>query len=181
MKSKKKESVTTLFTKEQIDDRLCRLVEEILADFRGETLTVVCMLKGAVMLFADLVKKLNIPVKMDFIVASSYGSTQNTSGTVKISKDLGNPITGEHVLLVEDIIDTGLTLSHVVQHLYLQKPESLKVCVLLDKPSRRLVDDIEPDYVGFEIEDKFIVGYGLDYDQRYRNLPYIGIIEITEE
>ena len=175
-----KESVTPMISREQIDARLAELALAIEADFTGETLTVVCTLKGAVVFFVDLVKKLDIPLKMDFIEAASYGDAQNSSGIVKINKDLTNTIAGEHVLLVEDIIDTGATLSQVAAHLRRQKPKSFKICVLLDKPSRRIVHDIQPDYVGFEIEDKFVLGYGLDYLQRYRNLPYIGTMKLIE-
>ena len=181
MKPKIQEIVTPMITKEQIDERLTELARDIEADFTGETLTVVCTLKGAVVFFVDLVKKLNIPLKMDFIEAASYGDAQNSSGIVKINKDLTNTITGEHVLLIEDIIDTGATLSQMAAHLRRQKPASFKICALLDKPSRRIVNDIQPDYVGFEIEDKFVLGYGLDYLQRYRNLPYIATMKLIEE
>ena len=176
-----KEVVTPMITREEIDKRLTELARDIEADFKGETLTVVCTLKGAVVFFVDLLKKLNIPLKIDFIEAASYGDAQNSSGIVKINKDITNTIAGEHVLLVEDIIDTGATLSQIVAHLSRQKPQSLRICTLLDKPSRRIIHDIQPDYVGFTIEDKFVLGYGLDYQQRYRNLPYIGTMQFIEE
>ena len=181
MRPTAKEAVTPMITREQIDARLTELACAIEADFTGETLTVVCTLKGAVVFFVDLVKKLSIPLKMDFIEAASYGDAQNSSGIVRINKDLTNTIAGEHVLLVEDIIDTGATLSQMVAHLRRQKPQSFKICALLDKPARRIVHDIQPDYVGFKIEDKFVLGYGLDYLQRYRNLPYIGTMMLIEE
>ena len=176
-----KEIVSPMITKEQIDERLTELARRIDSDFEGKTLTVVCTLKGAVVFFADLVKKLNIQLKMDFIEAASYGDAQNSSGIVKISRDLTNTIAGEHVLLIEDIVDTGATLSQLKAYLLRQKPQSFKICALLDKPSRRIVSDAEPDYVGFVIEDKFVLGYGLDYLQRYRNLPYIGTMKLIEQ
>jgi len=170
-----------MISAEQIDTRLTELARQIEADFYGETLTVVCTLRGAVVFFVDLSKKLSMPLKMDFIEAASYGDAQNSSGIVKINKDLTNTITGEHVLLVEDIVDTGATLSQLIAHLKRQKPQSLRLCALLDKPSRRMSLDLVPDYVGFTIEDKFVLGYGLDYMQRYRNLPYIGTMQLVEE
>jgi len=176
------EIVTPMITGKEIDTRitiLAREIETALPD--GETLTVVCTLRGAVVFFVDLVKKFSIPVKMDFIEASSYGDRTTTSGTVKINKDLTNSITGEHVLLVEDIVDTGTTLNQLISHLERQKPASLKVCALLDKPSRRTVPNLKPDYIGFEIEDKFVIGYGLDYAQRYRNLPYIATMQLIKD
>jgi len=169
-----------MISAEEIDARLCELAREIEAGFTGETLTLVCTLKGAVVFFVDLAKKLSMPLKMDFLEAASYGDAQNSSGIIKISKDLTNTITGEHVVLIEDIIDTGATLSQLRAHLLRQKPASFKICALLDKPSRRIVDDVTPDYVGFTIEDKFVLGYGLDYMQRYRNLPYIGTMQFVE-
>jgi len=175
-----KEVVTPMISAECIDTRISELARAIEADFTGETLTVVCTLRGAVMFFSDLVKKLTIPIKMDFIEASSYGDGQSTSGVVKIHKDLTNPITGEHVLLVEDIIDSGVTLHQLVQHLQRQMPKSLKLCALLDKPSRRIIQGVNADYVGFEIPDEFVLGYGLDYQQRYRNLPYIASMKFVE-
>ena len=176
-----KENVTPMISAEQIDARLTELAREIEAGFTGETLTIVCTLKGAVVFFVDLAKKLSMPLKMDFIEAASYGDAQNSSGIVKINKDLTNTIAGEHVLLIEDIVDTGATLSQLIAHLKRQKPQSFKICALLDKPSRRVVEGIKPDYIGFEIEDKFVLGYGLDYLQRYRNLPYIGTMQLIEE
>jgi len=171
-----------MITNKEIDKRITILAQEIEAALpEGETLTVVCTLKGAVVFFVDLVKKFNIPIKMDFIEASSYGDKTTTSGTVKINKDLTNTINGEHVLLVEDIVDTGTTLHQLIAHLERQKPKSLKVCALLDKPSRRTVPNLKPDYIGFEIEDKFVIGYGLDYTQRYRNLPYIATMQLVDE
>ena len=176
------EVVTPMITAEEIDKRITVLAKEIEAALpAGETLTVVCTLRGAVVFFVDLVKKFNIPIKMDFLEASSYGDKTVTSGTVKINKDITNTINAEHVLLVEDIVDTGTTLKQLIQHLERQNPKSLKVCTLLDKPSRRTVDNLTLDYIGFEIEDKFVIGYGLDYMQRYRNLPYIGTMQLIDD
>ena len=178
----KQEIVTQMIGSEEIDARITVLAREIEAALpKGETLTVVCTLRGAVVFFVDLVKKFSIPIKMDFLEASSYGDKEVTSGTVKINKDLTNTINGEHVLLVEDIVDTGTTLNQLIRHLERQNPKSLKVCALLDKPSRRTVPNLQPDYIGFEIEDKFVIGYGLDYAQRYRNLPYIATMQLIDD
>ena len=137
---------------------------------------MICVLKGGVFFTCELAKRINLPVSFDFMSVSSYGAGTVSSGIVKIVKDLDEAIEGKDVLLVEDIIDSGNTLKYLVDILKQRKPNSLKVCTLLDKPERR-VADVDVDYVGFEIPDKFVVGYGLDYDQKYRNLPYIGVVE----
>lgn len=165
--------LSIMISKEEIQARTAELAKEIERDFNGETLTIVCTLRGAVLFFSDLAKNLSMPLKMDFIEASSYGEEENTSGIVKIHKDLTNSINGEDVLLVEDIIDTGTTIAQVMNHLRRQAPKSLKVCTLLDKSSRRTAD-VTADYVGFEVEDVFVIGYGLDYKQHHRNLPFVG-------
>ena len=137
---------------------------------------LICILKGSVYFTCELAKRITVPVTMDFMQCSSYGAATKSSGIVKIVKDLDEPVTGRDVIIVEDIIDSGRTLAHLKELLEQRQPASLKICTLLDKPERR-VTDVDVAYVGFQIEDKFVVGYGLDYDQRYRNLPYIGVVE----
>ena len=145
-------------------------------DYRGKDLVLVSILKGALPFLADLMRQIPIPLALDFLEASSYGENTTTSGVVRILKDLANPIEGRHVLVVEDILDTGNTLAFVVDHLKSQRPATVKLCTLLDKPARRIIP-IEIDYKGFEIPDKFVVGYGLDYAEKYRNLPFIGVLK----
>jgi hypoxanthine phosphoribosyltransferase len=159
-----------------IESKVRELGARIAEDYRGRDLVLVSILKGALPFLADLMRQIPIPLALDFLEVSSYGAGTETSGVVRILKDLANPIEGRHVLVVEDILDTGTTLSHVVDHLRSQRPASVRLCTLLDKPSRRLVP-IEIDYRGFEIPDKFVVGYGLDYAERYRNLPFIGVLK----
>jgi hypoxanthine phosphoribosyltransferase len=146
------------------------------SDYQGKRPLVICVLKGALMFVADLTRSMKIPLEVDFIAVSSYGASTQSSGVVRILKDLEAGIEGRHVLIVEDIIDTGLTLNYLRENLLSRKPASLKICTLLDKPSRRQVD-IKPDYCGFEIPDKFVVGYGLDFAEIYRNLPFIGVLK----
>jgi hypoxanthine phosphoribosyltransferase len=165
-----------LLSEEEIAQRVKELGAEITEDYKGCDLVVVGILKGALMFMADLIRYIKIPVLMDFAVVSSYGASTETSGVVRILKDLDQPIEGKHVLIVEDIIDSGLTMHYLVRILESRKPASVKVCTLLDKPSRRKVD-IKPDYCGFSIPDKFVVGYGLDYAEYYRNLPEVGILK----
>ncbi|MDR1558132.1 MAG: hypoxanthine phosphoribosyltransferase [Clostridiales bacterium] len=175
-----REIIRPLISAEEIARRVEEIAGEITRDHDGRAVTLICILKGGVIFMVDLSRKLKIPVEFDFMDISSYGNQVVSSGVIKIDKDLENPITGKHVILVEDIIDTGRTLSHLSKHLSAQKPASLKICALLDKKSRREIDGIIPDYIGFEIPDEFVVGYGLDYAQRYRNLEYIGILEFIE-
>ena len=151
--------------------------EQISKDYAGKEVRLICILKGSVFYTCELAKRITIPVTLDFMSVSSYGSGTVSSGTIKIKKDLDDDIEGLDVIVVEDIIDSGNTLSRLIPMLKERKPASLKITTLLDKPDRREVDDVTVDYVGFEIEDKFVVGYGLDYDQSYRDLPYIGVIE----
>ena len=165
-----------LFTEEQINDKLVELAAQIDEHYAGRNILVVGVLRGAVMVVADLVRKIHSPVAMDWMAVSSYGSGTKSSGVVRILKDLDTDITDREVLIVEDIIDSGLTLKYLKDYLMARNPKSLKICTLLDKPERR-VADVKPDYVGFSIENKFIVGYGLDYNQMYRNLPYISYLE----
>ena len=144
---------------------------------QNRLVSLICILKGSVFYTCELAKRITIPVTLDFMSVSSYGSGTVSSGTIKIKKDLDDDIEGLDVIVIEDIIDSGNTLSRLIPMLKERKPASLKITTLLDKPDRREVDDVTVDYVGFEIEDKFVVGYGLDYDQSYRDLPYIGVIE----
>ena len=172
-----KETIEVMISEATIQKRILELAGEISQDYKGLTLSLICVLKGGVIFFADLSRKLQVDVEMDFIDVSSYNDGTKSSGIVRIDKDLERPITDKHVLLVEDILDTGQTLSRLVRHLSAQRPKSLKVCTLLDKPQRRVIDEVTPEYIGFTIPDKFVVGYGLDYAQKYRQLPYIGVLE----
>ncbi|WP_442971737.1 hypoxanthine phosphoribosyltransferase [Roseburia sp. 831b] len=155
------------------------MAAEISKDYGDETVYMVCILKGSIFFTCDLAKRITSPVEMDFMSVSSYGSGTSSCGVVKIVKDLDVSLEGKNVLVVEDIIDSGRTLSYLLDILKKRNPKSLKLCTLLDKPDRRVVD-VDVDYVGFEIPDEFVVGYGLDYDQHYRDLPYIGFVEIEE-
>ncbi|WP_300278156.1 hypoxanthine phosphoribosyltransferase [Peptacetobacter sp.] len=169
-----------MFTEEQIREKVKEMGKKIENDYKGEELLVVGILKGANVFTCDLIRQIDLDVKIDFMNVSSYGEGTESSGTVRILKDLDTDIRNRNVLIVEDIIDSGRTLSNLVKELKIREPKSLKLCTLLDKPSRRVVD-VDVEYVGFEIEDKFIVGYGIDYAEKYRNLPYIGIVEDVEE
>jgi hypoxanthine phosphoribosyltransferase len=167
-----------LVSEEQIKQRIAELGAELRRDYAeldGE-IVLVCILKGAVMFFADLARAMDLHLQMEFMGISSYGNERRTSGIVRITKDLDTSITGKHVIIAEDIMDSGLTLSHLMTLLSSRNPASLKVCCLLDKPSRRECD-ITPDYRGFEIPNEFVVGYGLDYDGFMRNLPYVGVLK----
>ena len=165
-----------LLTQEQIWQRARELGEQITADYQGEPLVLVGTLRGAVLWMADIMKNINLDLEIDFVSASSYGSGTVSSGEVKIKKDIELEIAGKHVLIIEDIIDTGNTLKALKDYFYIKKPKSVRICTLLDKPSRRTAD-VKGDYIGFEVDDLFIIGYGLDYDQKYRNLPYISYLE----
>ncbi len=171
---------TVLFTQEQISKRAKELVKEIEKDFAGEELIVIGTLKGAVLWMSDILKNLTLDTQIDFMIASSYGSSTTSSGFVTIKMDCETNLYNKNVLVVEDIIDTGKTLEFLLAKLRERHPKALKVCTMLDKPSRR-TNDYEADYVGFSVEDLFVVGYGLDYDQKYRNLPYISYLENTNE
>jgi hypoxanthine phosphoribosyltransferase len=167
---------TPLISAEDIAARVTALGWEIAAAMPPGTIHVVTVLRGAFVFAADLIRALPRDVRCDFLAVRSYGSATETSGVVEIIHDLGLPITGQHVLLVEDIVDTGLTLRHLLDLLATRQPASLHVCALLDKPARRQTK-VSVDFVGFEVPDRFVVGYGLDHDQRYRNLPYVGVLE----
>ena len=171
------EKVRVLLSEEEVDKRIAQIGEEVSRDYNGEPVHLICVLKGGVFFTCELAKRLTVPVSMDFMSVSSYGSDTKSSGVVKIIKDLDEGIEGKNVLVVEDIIDSGRTLSYLLENLKNRKPKSLRLCTLLDKPERRVVD-VHVDYTCFEIPDEFVVGYGLDYAQRYRNLPYIGVVEL---
>lgn len=165
-----------LITREKIEEKVAELARILEEEYAGKNPLMICVLKGALMFMADLTRAMKIPLGLDFMAVSSYGVSTRSSGVVRILKDLETGIEGRHVVIVEDIIDTGLTLKYLVQNLQSRKPASLKICTLLDKPSRRQVD-LQPDYCGFEIPDKFVVGYGLDFAEEYRNLPFIGVLK----
>jgi hypoxanthine phosphoribosyltransferase len=169
-----------LLSAERIAGRVAELAREIDAALPPGAIHVVAVLRGAFVFAADLIRHLPRDLRCDFLGVRSYGAATETSGVVEITHDLALPITGQHVLLVEDIVDTGLTLRHLLDLLATRQPASLRVCALLDKPARRRLP-VPVDFVGFAIPDRFVVGYGLDHDQRYRNLPYVGVIEGPEE
>ncbi|MGI6211624.1 MAG: hypoxanthine phosphoribosyltransferase [Anaerovoracaceae bacterium] len=168
-----------LFTEKEIRARAKELGRQITRDYAGQELIVVGTLKGAVMWMSELIKYIDLDVKIDFIQASSYGSSSTTSGVVKIKKDISMDIYNKNVLIVEDIIDTGTTLRFMKEYLADRNPKSVAICTMLDKPSRR-TKAVEAEYVGYTVEDLFVIGYGLDYDQHYRNLPYISYLEPTD-
>ena len=171
------EKVNVLLSEEEVDAKIKAIGEQISKDYAGKQVHLVCVLKGGSFFMCELAKRITVPVSLDFMSVSSYGSETKSSGVVKIVKDLDEPIKGKNVLVVEDIVDSGRTLSYLMEMLKDRGPESLRLCTLLDKPERRVVD-VHVDYTGFQIPDEFVVGYGLDYDQKYRNLPYIGVVEI---
>ena len=175
-----KEKIETLITTSAISKRLDELAEEIMKDYAGKTIDMVCVLKGGVIFMVDLARRINLPVKISFMSVSSYGKGTKSSGSIKILLDLDESIEGKDVIIIEDIIDSGRTLNLLQEFLINRNPNSLKICTLLDKPSRREVK-VGVDYTGFTIPDEFVVGYGLDYDQKYRNLNYIGVISFEDE
>lgn len=170
------DKVRVMISEEQVTQRIKELAEQISKDYEGKSVHLICILKGSAFFSCDLAKRLTIPVTLDFMSVSSYGSETVSSGRIRILKDLDEPIKGRHVLIIEDIIDSGNTLAYLKELLGTRAPESLEICTLLDKPDRR-VTDVDVKYVGFIIPDEFVVGYGLDYDQYYRNLPYVGVVE----
>lgn len=171
------ETIKVLVPEEQVNQRIEELGKKISEDYAGKHVHLICVLKGGVFFMCELAKRITVPVTMDFMSVSSYGAGTKSSGIVKIVKDLDQSIEGRDVLVVEDIIDSGRTLSHLMKILNERKPSSICLCTLLDKPDRREVDDVNVDYTGFQVPDEFVVGYGLDYDQLYRNLPYVGVVE----
>ena len=164
-----------LISEEEVVKRLDELARQIEKDYEGKDILALCILKGSIFFTVELTKRINKNIEFEFMEVSSYGSSK-TSGEVRITKDLKYSIEGKHVLVIEDILDTGKTLKYLLNYLELKKPASIQLCTLLDKPERRQVE-VEAEYVGFKVPDKFIVGYGLDFDQKYRNLPYVGYIE----
>ena len=174
-----KYKIETLISREEVEKRIKELAKKIEAEYEKKDLICVGLLKGSVIFLSDLIKEINLPLKIDFMNVSSYGNETTTSGNVKILKDTDIDISGKDVLIIEDIIDTGITLEYVLAMFKSKGASSVKVCTLLSKPERRKVE-VFVDYVGFEIPDKFVVGYGLDYAQQYRNLPYIGVVEFEE-
>ncbi len=174
------EEVETLISEEELYKRIKELGAQISRDYEGHHIHIIGVLKGAIFFMCELAKYITIPVTMDFMSVSSYGAATKSTGVIKIIKDLDEPLEGKDVLLVEDIIDSGRTLSYLVKLLEERGPSSLKLATLLDKPDRRAVDGVLVDYIGFTIPDEFVVGFGLDYDQRHRNLPYIGKISFKE-
>jgi len=170
------ETVHAMFPAEKIDRRLSELAEEIRSDYGEKLITMVCALKGATIFMADLARKLDNNVEFEFLRASSYGDASVSDGNVRLMQGTIEPLEGKHVLLVEDIVDSGHTLVFLRNYIESQKPASFKICVLLDKPERRVDGNAAYDYLGFSIPDEFMVGYGLDYAQRYRNLPFLGVL-----
>ncbi len=173
------ESVRVMISEAEVTKRIEEMGHEISEDYAGKQIHLICILKGGVFFMCELAKRISVPVSMDFMSVGSYGDGTTSSGVVRIVKDLDESLEGKDVLVVEDIIDSGRTLYYLLDVLKKRHPNSMKLCTLLDKPDRR-VRDVRVDYVGFEIPDEFVVGYGLDYAQKYRNLPYIGIVEGVE-
>ncbi len=171
------DKVRVLLSEAEVDKRIEEIGKQISKDYEGKSVHLICVLKGGVFFTCELAKRITVPVSLDFMSVSSYGAGTKSSGVVKIVKDLDEPLEGKDVLIVEDIIDSGRTLSYLIEILKQRKPNSVRLCTLLDKPERR-VTEVKVDYVGFDIPDEFVVGYGLDYDQKYRNLPYIGVVEV---
>ena len=171
------ENVRVLLKEEEEDKRIAEVAAMINRDYEGKEVHLICILKGGVFFTCELAKRLTVPVSMDFMSVSSYGSGTESSGVVRIVKDLDESIAGKNVLIVEDIIDSGRTLAYLIEILKQRNPESIHLCTLLDKPERRVKKQVKVDYTCFEIPDEFVVGFGLDYDQKYRNLPYIGVVE----
>jgi len=173
------ETISILISEESIRERIEELAAKINRDYKGKSVTLVCALKGAMIFMADLARRLEVPVDFDFVGTSSYGDGTSSTGKVRLTKDIEINPADKHIILVEDILDTGHTIAFLKRYILDKDPASFKVCCLLDKPDRRVVHEIEADYTGFSIPDQFVVGYGLDYAQRYRNLPYIGVLSIA--
>ena len=171
------EKISVLISEEEVDKKVRQIAAQISKDYEGKEVHLICVLKGSVFFACELAKRITVPVTLDFMSVSSYGDDTKSSGVVKIIKDLDEPLENKDVLIVEDIIDSGRTLSYLIEILKKRNPASLHLCTLLDKPDLR-VRPVEVDYTCFEIPDEFVVGYGLDYAQKYRNLPYIGVVEI---
>ena len=173
------EHVRVLLTEQEVNNRIREIGEQISRDYAGKEIHLICVLKGGSFFMCELAKRITVPVSLDFMSVSSYGGGTMSSGVVKIIKDLDEPVRGKHVLVVEDIVDSGRTLSYLMEMLKERGAESLRLCTLLNKPERRVVD-VKVDYTCFDIPDEFVVGYGLDYAQKYRNLPYVGVVEFDD-
>ena len=170
------EDVKVLIDEEKLQKRVEEIAKQIEEEYKGKEITLICILKGSIFFTVDLAKKINGDVKLEFIRVSSYNEGTESSGEIKMKLDLKDSIQGKDVIVIEDIIDTGRTLSYLIEYLKMKRPNSVKLCSLLDKPARRVID-VKVDYTGFQIPDKFVIGYGLDWDEKYRNLPYIGYVE----
>ena len=170
--------IRVLLTEEEVDRRINEMAAKISEEYEGRQIHLICILKGGVFFTCELAKRLTVPVSLDFMSVSSYGAGTESSGVVRILKDLDEPLAGKDVLIVEDIIDSGRTLASLLEVLKQRGPKSIRLCTLLDKPERRVKKQVKVDYTCFTIPDEFVVGYGLDYDQKYRNLPYIGVVEL---
>lgn len=168
--------ISVMLTEAEVDARISDLGAQISKDYEGKELHLICILKGGVFFACELAKRITVPLSIDFMCVSSYGNEKSSSGIVRIDKDLDEPLEGKDVLIVEDIIDSGRTLHYLVPVLKKRMPDSIEICTLLSKPDRRVVE-VPVKYIGFTIPDEFVVGYGLDYAQKYRNLPYIGVVE----
>ena len=173
-----KEKIKVLLPEAEVDKKIQELGEQISKDYEGKNIHMICVLKGGVFFTCELAKRISVPVSLDFMSVSSYGNGTTSSGAVRIVKDLDEPLEGKDVLIVEDIIDSGRTLSYLIEVLKQRNPKSIELCTLLDKPERRVKKQVQVRYTCFTIPDEFVVGYGLDYDQKYRNLPYIGVVEV---
>ena len=171
------EKIRVLLSEEEVDARIQEVADVINKDYEGKDVHMICVLKGGVFFMCELAKRITRPVTLDFMSVSSYGDDTKSSGVVKIVKDLDQPLEGKDVLIVEDIIDSGRTLSYLIEVLKQRGPKSIHLCTLLDKPERRVKKQVKVDYTCFTIPDEFVVGYGLDYAQKYRNLPFIGVVE----
>ena len=170
--------ISVMISEEELQAKISELGEKISADYEGKEVHLICILKGGVFFTCELAKRLTIPVSLDFMSVSSYGSDTKSSGVVKIIKDLDEPLEGKNVIIVEDIIDSGRTLAYLIEVLKQRNPKNIELCTLLDKPERRVKKQVQVKYTCFTIPGEFVVGYGLDYDQKYRNLPYIGVVEV---
>nr|WP_252198635.1 hypoxanthine phosphoribosyltransferase [Clostridium sp. MCC353] len=171
------DKIRVLLSEEEVNVRINEIAAQISKDYEGKQIHLICILKGGVFFTCELAKRITVPVSLDFMSVSSYGSGTASSGVVRIIKDLDEPLEGKDVLIVEDIIDSGRTLAYLIEVLKQRNPRSVKLCTLLDKPERRVKKQVQVDYTCFTIPDEFVVGYGLDFDQKYRNLPYIGVVE----
>ena len=174
------DKIRVLLSEDEVNKRISEVAAQISRDYQGKEIHLICILKGGVFFTCELAKRLELPVTLDFMSVSSYGNDTKSSGVVRIVKDLDEPLAGKDVLIVEDIIDSGRTLAYLIELLEKRNPNEIKLCTLLDKPERRVKKQVKVDYTCFTIPDEFVVGYGLDYDQKYRNLPYIGVVELGQ-